>query len=80
MPGRSSTRQRRPDATDRAHSFLVARWSLETGRSVPVSDVRTQATGREPFAINREPVANVSCGHGLRKADDEQSECDFKNK
>ena len=37
--------------TVRARSFLVARWFLETGTSVPVSTVWTRATGREPFAI-----------------------------
>ena len=51
--------------TVRARSFLVERWSLETGTFVQVSPMWTRATGREPFAIDREQVANVSCGHGL---------------
>ena len=64
-PTRASTRQSRPDATNRARSFHVARWSLETGTSIPVTPVWTQATGREPFAIDRDQFWNVSCGHGL---------------
>ena len=51
--------------TVRARSFLVERWFLETGTSVPVSPVWTRATGREPFAIDRERFGNVSCGHTL---------------
>ena len=43
-----------------ACSFPIARWSLETGRSVPVSPVWTRATGREPFAIDHDRFGNVS--------------------
>ena len=50
--------------TVRARSFTVERWFLETGTSVPpVSPVWTRATGREPFAIDRERFGKVSCGH-----------------
>ena len=48
-----------------ARSFHVARWSLETGTSIPVSPLWTRATGRKPFAINRDRFGKVSCGHGL---------------
>ena len=51
--------------TVRARLFLVERWFLETGTSVPVSPVWTRATGREAFAIDRERFGNVSCGHDL---------------
>ena len=65
-PGRASTRQSWQGATDRARSFHVARWSLETGTSVPVAPVWTRATGRELVAIDRARFGKVSCGHGLR--------------
>ena len=55
-----------PIAIDRARSFHVARWSLETGTSVPVAPVWTRATGRELVAIDRARFGKVSCGHGLR--------------
>ena len=54
-----------PIAIDRARSFHVARWSLETGTSVPVAPVWTRATGRELVAIDRARFGKVSCGHGL---------------
>ena len=65
MPNRASISQCRADTTDRARSNHVARWSLETGTSVPVAPVWTWATGREPFAIDRDRYGKVSCGHGL---------------
>ena len=55
-----------PIAIDRARSFHVARWSLETGTSVPVAPMWTRATGRELVAIDRARFGKVSCGHGLR--------------
>ena len=55
-----------PIAIDRALSFHVARWSLETGTSVPVAPVWTRATGRELVTIDRARFGKVSCGHGLR--------------
>ena len=55
-----------PIAIDRARSFHVARWSLETGTSVPVAPVWTRATGRELVTIDRARFGKVSCGHGLR--------------
>ena len=55
--------------TVRARSFHIARWSLETGTTVPVSHVWSRATstatGREPFAIDRERFGNVSCEHSI---------------
>ena len=54
-----------PIAIDRARSFHVARWSLETGTSVPVEPMWTRATGRELVAIDRARFGKVSCGHGL---------------
>ena len=55
-----------PIAIDRARSFHVARWSLETGTSVPVAPVWTRATRRELIAIDRARFGKVSCGHGHR--------------
>ena len=42
-----------PIAIDRARPCHVARWSLETGTSVPVAPVWTRATGHELVAIDR---------------------------
>ena len=56
-----------PIAIARARSFHVARWSLETGTSVPVAPVWTRATGRELVAIDRARFGKVSCGHGHRE-------------
>ena len=64
-PGRASTRQSRPDANG-SRPLVPGRevGSGDTGTLVPVSPVWTRATGREPFAIDRERFGNVSCGHG----------------
>ena len=71
-PGvRASTRKvdrAQPIAIDCARSFHVARWSLETGTSVPVAPVWTRATGRELVAIDRAQFGKLSCGHGLTLA------------
>ena len=50
---------------DRVRSFHIARWSLETGTSVPVAPVWTRATGHELVAIDRARFGKMSCGHGL---------------
>ena len=62
---RSSVHTTKLIAIDRARSFHVARWSLETRTSVPVAPVWTRATGRELVAIDRARFGKVSCGHGL---------------